>query len=146
MIANADGLTLTDDKSRMDLDVIHGYLCNAYWSVGVPRDIVQTAIANSLCFGVFDEAVQVAFARVITDYATFAYLADVFVIPDYRGRGISKWMVEAIVNDPRLKILRRFLLFTRDAHGLYEKFGFRQMTMPERAMEIKVDNPYGLKN
>jgi GNAT superfamily N-acetyltransferase len=146
MITNADGLTLTDDKSRMDLDVIHGYLCNAYWSVGIPRDIVQTAIANSLCFGVFDQAVQVAFARVVTDYATFAYLADVFVIPDYRGRGISKWMVEAIVNDARLKVVRRFLLFTRDAHALYEKFGFRQMTMPESAMEIKVDNPYRLKN
>jgi GNAT superfamily N-acetyltransferase len=145
MIANADGLTLTDDKSRMDLDVIHGYLCNAYWSVGVPRNIVQKAIANSLCFGVFDQAVQVAFARVVTDYATFAYLADVFVIPDYRGRGISKWMVEAIVNDARLKVVRRFLLFTRDAHGLYEKFGFRQMTMPESAMEIKVENPYRLK-
>src|SRR6266850_2581419 len=119
MIAIEDGLTLTDDKSRMDLDVIHGYLCNAYWSVGVPRNIVQKAIANSLCFGVFDQAVQVAFARVVTDYATFAYLADVFVIPDYRGRGISKWMVEAIVNDARLKVVRRFLLFTRDAHGLY---------------------------
>jgi GNAT superfamily N-acetyltransferase len=137
---------LTDDRSRMDLDVIHGYLCNAYWSPGVPRDIVQTAIANSLCFGVFDQAVQVAFARVVTDYATFAYLADVFVIPDYRGRGISKWMVESIVNDARLKVVRRFLLFTRDAHGLYEQFGFRQMTMPETAMEIKVDDPYRPKN
>jgi GNAT superfamily N-acetyltransferase len=146
MIAEAEGLTLTDEKSRMDLDVIHGYLRNAYWSVGVPRDIVQTAIANSHCFGVFDQAVQVAFARVITDYATFAYLADVFVIPNYRGRGISKWMVEAIVNDARLKVVRRFLLFTRDAHGLYEQFGFRQMTMPERALEIKVDDPYSLKS
>jgi GNAT superfamily N-acetyltransferase len=146
MIARANGLTLTDEKCRMDLNVIHGYLRNAYWSVGIPIDTVKTAIANSLCFGVFDHSVQIAFARVITDYATFGYLADVFVIPEYRGRGISKWMIEAIVNDARIKVVRRFLLFTRDAHGLYKQFGFKQMTMPERAMEIKVDNPYTLSS
>jgi len=127
---------LSDDRSRVDLKVVHGFLRTAYWSEEIPIEIVEASIANSLCFGIYLEQSQVAFARVVTDYATFAYLADVFVLPEYRGQGLSKWMMSGIMSHVGLKNVRRFMLMTRDAQGLYKQFGFAPLTEPERVMEI----------
>ncbi len=131
-----DQFVVTTDPARLDIDFIHAYLVRSYWSEGIPREIVERGIANSLCFGVYDVDQQVGFARVITDYATFAYLADVFIIESHRGRGLSKFLMECIVNDSRLQGLRRWVLGTRDAHSLYAKFGFTPLAKPDRFMEI----------
>lgn len=133
---------VTSDVARFDIDAIHAALSQMYWSIGVPREIVERAMANSLCFGVLCDGAQVAFARVITDRATFAYLADVYVLEAHRGRGLSKRMMEAIVAHPELQGLRRWLLATRDAHGLYAQFGFTPLSAPDRLMEIVRPNPY----
>lgn len=133
---------VTSDIARFDVDAIHAALSRMYWSIGVPREIVERAMANSLCFGVLCDGSQVAFARVITDRATFAYLADVYVLEEHRGRGLSKRMMESIVAHPELQGLRRWLLATRDAHGLYEQFGFRPLSAPDRLMEIVRPNLY----
>lgn len=133
---------VTSDIARFDVDAIHAALSQMYWSVGVPREIVERAMANSICFGVLCDGAQVAFARVITDRATFAYLADVYVLEAHRGRGLSKRMMEAIVSHPELQGLRRWLLATRDAHGLYEQFGFTPLSAPDRLMEIVRPNLY----
>jgi GNAT superfamily N-acetyltransferase len=128
---------------RMDVDVIHRYLSEeSYWAKGIPRDVVERSIANSFCFGAFDDRQQIAFARVITDYATFAYLADVFVLPSHRGRGISKQLMQAIITHPRLAGLRRWHLVTRDAQGLYAQFGFEPLDVPERHMMKVHRNAY----
>jgi GNAT superfamily N-acetyltransferase len=130
------GFLISTDAARLDLDVIHNFLSTqSYWAEGVPREVVARSIANSLCFGIYEEARQVGFARVISDYATFAYLADVFVIEAYRGRGLSKALMEAVMSHPHLQGLRRWLLGTADAHGLYRKFGFAEPRYPERQME-----------
>jgi GNAT superfamily N-acetyltransferase len=123
-------------KDHLDLDAIHAYLTRSYWSPGVPKETIQRAIANSLCFGVFHGAHQVGFARVVTDKATFAYLADVYVLETHRGKGLSKWMLEVIRGHPELQGLRRFMLATSDAHGLYSHFGFTPLANPSRMMEI----------
>lgn len=129
-------LDISTDKTRLDLDVIHGFLTQAYWSRGIPRETVQRAIDGALCFGGYVDGVgQVAFARVITDGATFAYLADVFVLEDQRGKGYSKQLMQAIVAHPQLQGLRRFMLATFDAHGLYAQFGFEPAARPDRLME-----------
>ncbi len=129
-------LDISTDKSRLDLDVIHSFLVQAYWSRGIPRQTVQRAIDGSMCFGGYlEEAGQVAFARVITDGATFAYLADVFVLEGQRGHGYSKQLMQAIVAHPQLQGLRRFMLATFDAHGLYAQFGFVPPARPDRLME-----------
>jgi len=135
---------VTTDKSQFDIDMIHTFLSrDAYWSLGIPRALVEKAISASLCFAVFDDdGHQAGFARVITDYASFAYLADVFVLPAYRGRGLSKLMMSAIREHPELQMVRRWLLVTRDAHGLYEQYGFQKVTRPERLMEIVRVNAY----
>jgi len=130
---------VTTDPARLDLDLIHGYLVRSYWAEGIPREIVERSIANSLCFGLYDAESQVGFARVITDYATFAYLADVFVVESHRGRALSKFLMDCIIKHPQLQRLRRWTLATRDAHGLYEQFGFKPLSKPDRFMEI--DNP-----
>ena len=117
-------LTITTDRERLDLDAIHDFLVSSYWAAGMPRADLERAIRNSLVFGVYEGAKQVGFARVITDLATYAYLSDVFVIEGHRGRGISKWLMDCIMAHPELQRLRRFALFTRDAQGLYERYGF----------------------
>lgn len=129
-------LDISTDKTRLDLDVIHGFLRQAYWSRDIPRQTVLRAIDGSLCFGGYVDGVgQVAFARVITDGATFAYLADVFVLEDQRGKGYSKQLMQAVMAHPRLQGLRRFMLATWDAHGLYAQFGFQPAARPDRLME-----------
>lgn len=133
---------LVFDRSRLDVEAIHAFLSKTYWSPGIPRHIVQRAIDNSVCFGVLLEGRQVAFARLVTDKATFAYLADVYVLAEHRGRGLSRRMLEAIQAHPDLQGLRRMMLATRDAHDLYAKFGFKPLAAPERMMEIHVPNAY----
>jgi len=129
-------ITISCDPSDIDLDVVHGFLSHdAYWCRNVPRELLAKAIANSLCFSAFDDGRQVGFARVVSDRATFAYLCDVFVLPDARAKGVSKAMMQAIDVHPDLQGLRRFLLATADAHGLYAQFGFEPITRPERFME-----------
>lgn len=131
-----DGCLISTDPARLDLDVIHGFLSRAYWSEGIPRALVERAVKNSLCFGAYVQERLVGFARVISDYATYAYVADVFVLEPYRGRGLSKRLMEAILAHPDLQGLRRWGLVTHDAHGLYRQFGFTPITHPERHMEI----------
>lgn len=131
-----DGCTISTDPAKLDLDVIHGFLSRAYWCEGIPRETLERAIRNSLCFGVYAEGRQVGFARVISDRATFAYLADVFVVETHRGHGLSKWMMEVIMAHPELQGLRRWALGTQDAHGLYSKYGFAPPKFPDRLMEI----------
>ena len=133
--ATAD-LTITTDQSRLDLDVIHGFLASSYWAAGISRELVERAVRHSLSFGAFDGQAQVGFARVISDYATYAYVSDVFVLPAHRGRGVGKQIMAAIVAHPDLQGLRRWTLFTRDAHALYRQYGFGECRHPERLMEI----------
>lgn len=126
---------LSTDPRRLDLAVIHGFLRESYWAKGIPQETVARSVANSLCVGVYRNGRQVAFARVISDFATYAYIADVFVLPSFRGRGLGKWMIESILAHPRLQRLRRWSLVTDDAHGLYAQFGFTSPKWPERYME-----------
>ena len=127
---------VSTDPARLDMEVIYGFLSRVYWSEGIPRDTLERALRNSLCFGVYVNEAEVGFARAITDRATFAYLADVFILETHRGRGLSKLLMEAIMAHPDLQGLRRFSLSTRDAHGLYRQFGFESPRMPDRLMEI----------
>jgi GNAT superfamily N-acetyltransferase len=127
---------MSTDRARLDLDVIHGYLTNCYWATGVPREVVARSIEHALCFGIYDgSGAQVAFARVISDFATIAYIGDVFVLDSHRGRGLGKWLMECIMQYPALQGLRRWILTTRDAHGLYSQVGFTPVKFPERYME-----------
>jgi len=128
--------TITTDRARLDVRAIHAFLTTSYWSPGVPLDIVERAIANSLCFGILKQGQQVGFARVVSDKATFAYLADVYVLDGHRGQGLSKRLMTTILAHPDLQGLRRFLLATKDAHGLYRQFGFSELANPERMMAI----------
>ena len=130
------GYDVSSDKARLDIDLIHGFLSTTYWAEGIPRDVVRRAIENSDCFGVYKGARQVGFARVISDHATFAYLSDVFVLPEERGRGLAKWLVKTAMGEPAYANLRRWLLGTREAHGLYRQLGFIE-TPPGRFMEIR---------
>ena len=127
-----DGYEVSTDPDRLDLDAIHGVLVTAYWSPGIAREIVERAIANSIPFGLYaPDTSQAGFARVVTDRATFAYLADVFVVDEHRGRGLGVWLVERVLAHPDLQGLRRFHLGTADAHGLYARFGFAPHPHPE---------------
>lgn len=126
---------ISTKKSRLDMDVIHRFLSKSYWAEGIPREVVEQSIERSLPFGIYKGEQQVGFARVITDYATFAYLGDVFVLEDHRGLGLSKWLMQAVVEHPALQGLRRWMLLTRDAHDLYRKVGFTAPASPERYME-----------
>lgn len=134
---------LSTDPARLDLDVIHGFLTNCYWAKGIPREVVARSIENSLCFGIYDGSeAQIGFARVVSDFATVAYLGDVFLLESHRGRGLSKWMMECIMAHPALQHLRRWILLTRDAHGLYQQSGFTPVAAPERYMELHRPNVY----
>ena len=131
------------DKSRLDITVIHQFLNQeAYWCRNIPLDIVRRSIENSVCFGVYRGDEQVGFARVITDFATFGYLADVFILPEHRGQGLSKQLMAFIMGYPPLQGLRRLMLVTQDAHGLYEQFGFKPIENPENTMFIKAFTAY----
>jgi len=135
---------ISTDKSRLDVTFIHQFLSEeSYWAGHIPLDLVRTSIENSLCFGAYDNGAQVGFARVVTDYATFAYVADVFVAASHRGAGVGQQIMAAIVGHPALQRLRRWHLVTRDAQRLYERFGFQPLRTPERHMEMVVTNPYG---
>ncbi|WP_258406659.1 GNAT family N-acetyltransferase [Shewanella spartinae] len=135
--------SITTDKDAFDFDVIYGFISQSYWAMGIPKETMRRAIANSLCFGVFDkDNKQVGFARLITDSATFAYLADVFILPSHRGKGLSKYLMETIVAHPDLQGLRRIVLATRDAHGLYAQYGFQPIENPEILMQIWHPNVY----
>jgi GNAT superfamily N-acetyltransferase len=137
-----DHFLLSTDPERLDLAVIHGFLGKSYWAKGIPRETVARSIANSLCFGVYWDGRQVAFARVISDFATYAYVADVFVLMPFRGRGLGKWMMESILQHPRLQQLRRWSLVTKDAHGLYAQLGFTPLKRPEGYMERYDEDVY----
>jgi GNAT superfamily N-acetyltransferase len=126
---------ISTDRGRLDVDAIHEFLTACYWSAGIPRDTVVRAIENSLCFGLYRANEQAGFARVISDYATYAYIADVFVLEAYRGNGLAKWLMECIVSHPSLQGLRRWALATRDAHSLYAQYGFTPLRAQERWME-----------
>lgn len=126
---------ISTDKARLDLGVVHGFLETSYWALGISIELVQRSIEHSLAFGLYRERQQVGFARVITDYATFAYLADVFVLEPHRGEGLGTWLVEVMVAHPELQGFRRWILATRDAHGLYRKLGCTDLGRPEFWME-----------
>ncbi len=132
-----DRFIISTDKARLDVNVIHHFLSTqAYWALNRPLEMVKLSIENSICFGVYDGDKQIGFARVVTDYATFAWVCDVFILPENRGQGIGKWLVECIVNYPEIASLRRIVLATRDAHDLYRKYGdFTSLRTPERWME-----------
>jgi GNAT superfamily N-acetyltransferase len=135
--------SVTTDRARLDLDLIHGWLSReSYWAAGIPRALVERSLEHSLCFGLLHGETQIGFARVVTDYATFAYLADVFVLPTRRGLGLSKLLLQAIREHPSLQDVRRWSLVTRDAHRLYEQFGFAPLANPQRHMELVRSNPY----
>ena len=137
-------IIVSTDKSQLDVERIHRFLSEeSYWAKGIPRTLVDRAIEHSLCFGAYDGDALVGFARVVTDYAVFAYVGDVFVLPSHRGRGVSKALMEAIRSHPELQALRRWHLLTYDAHGLYAQYGFSPLEKPERHMEITLANPYG---
>lgn len=141
-----DGILYSSDKNKLQMNVIHDYLSKeSYWSQGIPLSVVEAAAKGSLCFGAYVDGKQIAYARVITDQATFAYLADVFVLESYRKKGISKYLMQFIMDSPELKGLRRFMLATKDAHSLYEKFGFKKLSTPERFMELKPFENYHSK-
>ena len=140
-----DGYTISTDKTRLDIPAIHSYLSDeAYWSQGIPLEIVERGIKNSLCFGLYQGETQAGFARVISDYASFAYLCDVFILEPFRAEGLGKWLMACVMSHPALQGLRNYLLFTKDAHGLYARYGFTPVANPERIM-VKRDADIYLK-
>lgn len=135
--------TIDTDNARLDVDAVQAFLENdSYWAQTRTRDQTETAIANSICFGLYLGERQIGFARVVSDRATFAYIGDVYVLDEFRGQGLSKWLMETIIAHPELQGLRRWVLATRDAHGLYEKYGFHELVHPERWMERPAPDAY----
>lgn len=137
-----DEYSISTDKTKIDLPYVHRFLAHSYWAEKILMAVVRRSVEGSLCFAVFCKEEQIGFARVITDEATFAYLADVFIDSRFRGRGLSKWLLEVIMNYPGLQGLRRFLLATKDAHGLYGRFGFAPLTFTDRWMHIHQPDVY----
>ena len=134
--------TISTDRSRLNLAVVHGYLSTeSYWAQGRTQAVVEKAIENSLCFGVYHLEQQIGFARLVTDYATYAYLPDVFILPAHQGGGLGKWLVQSILGAPEVQMVKRWLLHTRDAHGLYAQFGFTPLASPEMVMERRITPP-----
>jgi GNAT superfamily N-acetyltransferase len=127
---------ISTDPGRLDTALIHGFLRTSYWARNIPREVVEKSLAHSLCFGAYCDGAQVGFARAVTDFATFAYIADVFVVPEHRGRGVSKLLMKEILAHPELQGLRRIVLATHDAHGLYARFGFQPLARPENFLSI----------
>ncbi len=137
------GYCISTDKTKLDIDAIHEFLSTkAYWCLNIPKDKVETAIQHSVCFGVYKEEKQVGFARVITDLSTIAYLGDVYILEEERGKGISKWLIETIMSHEPLQGLRRWILLTGDAHGLYRQFGWTDIADPTKWMELHNKNIY----
>jgi GNAT superfamily N-acetyltransferase len=129
--------SISTDKSKLDLQAIHHFLSKeSYWSQNIPFETVKTASENSLTFGVYHNQQQIGYARIISDYATVAYLGDVYILPEFRGQGLSKWLMEAIMTHPNLQGLRRWILLTADAHELYKKYGWTEIAKPDRWMEL----------
>lgn len=138
-----DEFELSTDKGRLDVDAVQRFLVeDSYWARERTIEQTRTAIEHSICFGVYRGGEQIGFGRVVSDRATFAYIGDVFILPEYRGRGLSKWLMEAMISHPELQGLRRWVLATRDAHTLYEKFGFQNLVHPDRWMERPAPNAY----
>ena len=134
---------VSDDKNLLQVDIIHDYLANqSYWAAGIPKSIVKKSIEGAVCFGVYKGTMQVGFARVITDSATFAYLADVFILEAHRKKGLSKLMIQTILAHPTLQGMRSWLLATEDAHGLYSQFGFRSLPVPQKYMKLSLKDSY----
>lgn len=136
------GFAISTDPERLDRSLVHDFLRGSYWANGIPREIVDRSIDNAISFGVYEGDRQVGFARVISDRATFAYLSDVFIVESHRGRGLGVWLMEVVMGHPDLQNLRRWILATRDAHGLYRRFGFTDLAHPERIMEIVDPDAY----
>ena len=134
--------TITTNPEDQDLEVIHGFLNQSYWAKGIPKETVARSVKGSLCFALLSDGKQIGFARVISDLATIAYIGDVFVLPEYRGQGLSKWLMECISSHPDLQRMRRWMLATADAHGLYEKYGFTALKQPSVFMERYNPNVY----
>lgn len=140
---NINGYLFSTDKSKLQLDVIYNYLSKeSYWAQNIPMEVVKKSAEGSLCFGIYTGDKQIGYARMITDRATFAYLADVFILDPHRGKGLSKELMKFILSHPNLQGLRRMMLATKDAQGLYKQFGFNHLAMPERIMEIKFFETY----
>lgn len=138
-----DQFVIDTERSRLQLDVIHSFLSEeSYWANTRTLDQTRTAIKNSICFGVYDGERQIGFARVVSDRATFAYIGDVFILKEFRGQGLSKWLMETIVSYPDLQGLRRWILATRDAHGLYKQFDFNSLRFPDRWLERTSPDAY----
>jgi len=135
--------TISTDRSLLDLGMIHHFLSKeSYWAKGIPLDVVRREIEHSLCYGVYRGQEQVGFGRIITDYAAIAYLADIFILPPERGRGLGKWLVATMLQHPELQGLRAWMLATKDAHGLYAQYGFQPLVHPENQMELRFPNRY----
>ena len=131
-----DNFSISTDRARLDLDAIHAFLAHeSYWAAGIAKDVVARAIAHSLCFGVYEGAKQIGFARVISDYATYAYLNDVYIVSTHRGQGLATWLLACVLDHPMLQDLRRFSLHTKDAQSFYQRFGFVAPRYPERSLE-----------
>lgn len=137
------GYRISSDVAEMDVDAVHAFLRRSYWAPGVSREVIERSLQGALCFGLFKDGAQVGLARVITDRATFAYLSDVYVLEEHRGQGLALWLVQVILAHPDLQGLRRFMLATKDAHGLYQKLGFAPLARPEMFLEIFDPGPYG---
>ena len=139
---NPNPYEISTDKRRLDVDLIHEFLRSSYWARNIPRSVVEKFIQHSLCFGAYGDGKQVGFGRVITDFATFAYIADLFVVPEHRGRGVAKLLMRAVLEHPELQGLRRILLATQDAHKLYAQFGFEALAHPEHYLTIHNPDVY----
>lgn len=137
-----EGAVASDDRSRIDFETLHGFLTETYWARGIPRSIVEKSVRNSLSMGLYVDDEMIGFARAVTDYSTFAYLEDVFVLDDWRGKGLGVWIAQCLIEHPALQSIRLWLLGTKDAHGVYAKLGFGPLEDPSRIMIIKDPAPY----
>ncbi len=133
---------ISTDQSLLDIDVIHNYLQTSYWAANRSKEKTITAIEHSICFGLYQNKKQIGFARVLTDFSVTSYICDVFILEEHRGKGLSKWLMQTMLSHPELQGLRRWILATKDAHGLYEQFGFHSLKYPERWMELPATNAY----